>query len=136
MTGVSRKNMASKKEKSHKQKTILSDKQQSRKNVVVLAVVVILSAIPFGFGKYFEFNTPGPFDSGAYVYSAAHILDGAEIGVEEKPSALLGTLLVNILGVWLFGFNEVGPELIQTILQAAALVLMTTDAVRHFGMRF
>ena len=133
MTGVSRKNMAAKKEKSHKQKTILSDKRQSRINVIVLAVVVILAAIPFGLGKYFEFNTPGPFDSGAYVYSAAHILDGAEIGVEEKPSALLGTLLVNILGVWLFGFNEVGPELIQTILQAAALVLMFVSMRKLFG---
>ncbi len=133
MTGVSRKNMASKKEKSHKQKTILSDKRQSRINIVILAVVVILAAIPFGLGKYFEFNTPGPFDSGAYVYSAAHILDGAEIGVEEKPSALLGTLLVNILGVWLFGFNEVGPELIQTILQAVALVLMFVSMRKLFG---
>ena len=42
--------------------------------LLALGVVVVLAGIPFGLGKYFEFNSPGPFDSGAYVYSAAHIL--------------------------------------------------------------
>jgi len=100
---------------------------------VVFVIVAILAAIPFSMGKYFEFNTPGPYDSGAYVYSAKHILDGAEIGVEEKPSAQVGTLLVNMLGVWLFGFSETGPELIQTALQAAALVLMFIAMRKLFG---
>jgi hypothetical protein len=84
-------------------------------------------------GKYFEFKSPGAYDSGANVYSAKHILDGAEIGVEEKHSASLGTLLVNILGVWLCGFNETGPKLVQTILQAAALLLMFVAARKLFG---
>ena len=61
------------------QKSTLLDKLQSNKKFVVLAIVVILAAIPFGLGKYFEFNSPGPFDSGAYVYSAKHIIEGALI---------------------------------------------------------
>jgi hypothetical protein len=85
-------------------------------------------------GKYFEFNSPGAFDSGSYVYSARHILEGAKIGVDEKPSAQMGTLLVNMLGVRLFGFNETGPKLIQTILQAGALVLMFFAMVKLFGV--
>jgi hypothetical protein len=75
-------------------------------------------------GKYIEFNSPGAFDSGAYVYSAAHIIDGAKIGVQERPSAQLGTLLVNMLGVWLFGFNDIGPKIIQMFMQAGALILL------------
>ena len=115
-----------------KEPTIL-DKIQSNKKFVVFAIVAILAAIPFGLGKYFEFNSPGAFDSGAYVYSAKHIIDGAEIGVDEKPSAQLGTLLVNMLGVWLSGFNETGPKLIQAICQAAALVLMFIALRKLFG---
>jgi 4-amino-4-deoxy-L-arabinose transferase-like glycosyltransferase len=106
---------------------------QRKNKLLVIAIIAIAAAIPFGLGKYFEFNSPGPFDSGAYVYSAKHIIDGAEIGVEEKPSAQLGTLLVNMLGVWLFGFSETGPKLIQTILQAAALVLMFIALRKLFG---
>jgi len=108
-------------------------KLQSNKKFVVVAIAAILAAIPFTLGKYFELNTPGPYDSGAYVYSAKHVLDGAVIGVDEKPSAQLGTLLVNMLGVWLFGFNETGPKLIQGILQAAALVLMFIALRKLFG---
>jgi len=119
--------------KPHKQKTVPSTKQQDKKKVVAFAIIVILAAIPFSLGKFFEFNSPGPFDSGGYVYSAAHILNGAKIGVEEKPSAQLGTLLVNMLGVWLLGFNEIGPKLIQGILQAAALVLMFLAMRKLFG---
>ena len=108
-------------------------KLQSNKKLVVFAIVAILAAIPFGLGKYFELSTPGPYDSGAYVYSAKHVLDGAVIGVDEKPSAQLGTLLANMLGVWLFGFNETGPKLIQGIFQAAALVLMFIALYKLFG---
>ncbi|UCG49572.1 MAG: glycosyltransferase family 39 protein, partial [Phycisphaerales bacterium] len=85
-------------------------------------------------GKYIEFNSPGAYDCGANVYSAAHILAGAEIGVEEKQSASLGTLLVNLLGVWLFGYNDFGPKMVQGILQAAALVLMFIAMRRLFGV--
>lgn len=116
-----------------KRESTLLDTIKSNKKYLILAIVAILAAIPFGLGKYFEFNSPGPFDSGAYVYSAKHIIEGAEIGVDEKPSAQLGTLLVNMLGVWLCGFNETGPKLIQAICQAAALVLMFIALRKLFG---
>ena len=101
--------------------------------VVAIIVTAILTAIPFFMGKYIEFNSPDPFDSGSYVYSAQHILNGAKIGVDEKPSAQMGTLLINMLGVKLFGYNETGPKLIQMILQAAAFVLMFIAMRRLFG---
>lgn len=108
-------------------------KQQRSKNIIVLVIIAILAAIPFCLGKYFEFNSPGAFDSGSYVYSAKRILDGAKIGIDEKPSAQMGTLLINMLGVKLFGFNETGPKLIQAILQAAALILMFIAMRKLFG---
>jgi len=103
------------------------------KKYVVFIVVAVLAGIPFSLGKYIELSMPGPWDSGAYVYSAKHILEGAQIGVEEQPSAQPGTLLVNILGVGLFGFNDTGPKLIQMLLQAAALVLMFVAMRKLFG---
>jgi len=114
-------------------KSVRATKQKPKRHWVVFIIIAVLAAIPFSMGKYFELSTFGPFDSGAYVYSAAHILAGAKIGVEEKPSAQLGTLLVNILGVRLFGFNETGPKLIQMILQAVALVLMFVALRKLFG---
>ncbi len=109
-------------------------KQLGGKPFVPFIIIAILAAIPFCIGKYFEFNSPDPYDSGCYVYSAKHILDGAKIGVDERPSAQMGTLLINMLGVRLFGFNETGPKLIQTILQAGALVLMFLAMVKLFGV--
>ena len=104
------------------------------KHLAVLAIIALLAGIPFTMGKYIEFNTPGPYDSGGYVYSAKHILEGAVIGVDERPSAQIVTLLVNMLGVWLFGFNETGPEIIQMICQAGALILMFVMMRKLFGM--
>jgi hypothetical protein len=104
------------------------------KPFVPFIIIAILVAIPFCMGKYFEFNSPDPYDSGCYVYSAKHILDGAKIGVDEKPSAQMGTLLINMLGVRVFGFNETGPKLLQMILQAAALVMMFIAMQKLFGI--
>lgn len=87
-------------------------------------LLAVLAGVPFLLGKYIEFNTPGPYDSGSYVYSAYHILDGAQFGVEEVSSAQPGTLFVNFIGVWLCGFSETGPKLMQTFLQLTALILM------------
>lgn len=78
----------------------------------------------FTAGKTLEFRQDDPFDSGAYVYSAAHLLQGGRLGVDEVPSAQPGTLLVNVLGVACFGFNETGPQVIQTLLQVLALAAM------------
>jgi hypothetical protein len=110
---------------------VANGSKTGRESILIIAAI-ILAGIPFGLGKYFELNSPGPFDSGSYVYSAAHILNGAKIGVDEKPSALPGTLMVNILGVWIFGFSDIGPKLVQGILQAAALVLMFSAMRRLF----
>jgi len=104
-----------------------------KKPLLVLGLVLVLAGIPFSLGKYFEFGTPGAFDSGSYVYSAARILSGAEIGVDEKPSAQLGTLLVNIVGVKLWGYSDIGPKRVQMILQIAAFVLMFIVMRQVFG---
>lgn len=121
--------------KSHKPRHELkpASKFNIKSPVVAIIVTAILAAIPFAMGKYIEFNSPDPFDSGAYVYSAQHILNGARIGIDEKPSAQMGTLLINILGVSLSGYNETGPKLIQMILQAVAFVLMFIAMRRLFG---
>jgi len=116
-----------------KVKTVSPEQREKIKRIVSIAAIVILAGIPFSIGKYFEFSSYDPFDSGAYVHSAAHILNGAEIGVDEKPSAQLGTLLVNLLGVAMFGYNETGPKLIQTLFQATALVLMFLAMRRLYG---
>lgn len=112
-----------------------SDSKLNRyKPILILVLILVLAGIPFSLGKYFEFNTPDAFDSGAYIYSAKHILDGARIGIDEKPSAQMGTLLMNMLGVRLFGFNETGPTLIQMFLQACALFIMFVVMVKLFGI--
>jgi hypothetical protein len=99
-----------------------------------IILVVLLAAIPFAMGRYFEFNYPDPFDSAANVYSAQHILNGAKIGIDEKPSAALGTLLVNLLGVKIFGFSEFGPKLIQTLMQAGALAAVFIAIRKLMGL--
>jgi hypothetical protein len=98
-----------------------------------IVLIAILAGIPFLLGRYFEFNYPDPFDSASNVYSAQHIINGAKIGVEEMPSAGLGTLLVNIVGVRLFGFSEFGPKLMQTIMLGGAFVLMFVALKKLFG---
>ena len=99
-----------------------------------IILIAILAGIPFLLGRYFEFNFPDPFDSAANVYSAQHILNGAKIGVDEKVSAGQGTLLVNMLGVKLFGFSEFGPKMIQTLMMAGAFILMFVALRKIFGV--
>lgn len=98
---------------------------------------VLLCLMPavffFAFGKFLEFNQPGPFDSGAYVYSAKHLLEGARLGVDEIPSAEPGTLLVNVIGVYCFGFSDTGPKVVQMILQFGALAAMFIASRKLFG---
>ena len=116
-----------------KRKEVQNSKFSTLNSKFSIILVVILAGIPFILGRYFEFNYPDPFDSASNVYSAQHILNGAKIGVDEAPSAALGTLLVNILGVRLFGFSEFGPKLIQTVMQAVAFVLMFVAMRKIFG---
>jgi len=118
----------------HRHKVSHPAKKSRGRPYVPFIVIAVLAAIPFFMGKYMEFNSPDPYDSGCYVYSAKHILEGAKIGVDEKPSAQMGTLLINMLGVGLFGFAETGPKLIQMVLQAAALVMMFIAMRKLFGI--
>ncbi len=104
--------------------TSVLPKDGAKRSLLVLGLVLVLAGVPFALGKYFEFNSPGAFDSGSYVYSAKHVLSGARIGYEEKPSAQAGTLLFNMLGVTLCGYGEQGSEILQMLVQAGALVLM------------
>jgi hypothetical protein len=122
--------------KPQNQKTAGPAERPKSSQVLIILAIVVLAGIPFYLGKYFELNFPDPYDSGSYAYSAAHILMGhARIGVDEKPSAQLGTLLVNILGVWLSGeFSETGPKVMQMLFQAAALVLMFIAMRKLFGI--
>ena len=115
----------------HEPQGLLGEGPQRR--VLVIATMVVLAGVPFVLGKYFEFKSPGAFDSGSYVYSAQHVLSGARIGYEEKPSAQAGTLLFNMLGVKLFGFRETGSEVLQMLLQAAALIFMCVTLRRLYG---
>ena len=109
------------------------DTRSAHKSILTYIIMGILIAIPFSFGKYFEFNINGPFDSGAYVYCAKAVLGGAQIGSEVKVSARMGTLLVNMLGVKLFGFSEFGPKLVQMGFQIAALIFMFVALRRLWG---
>ena len=135
MSKSARKRRPVKKHVAPPKKVSLSPERRERtKRMVVLAAVAVLAAIPFALGKYFEFGSPDPWDSSSYVYSAKHVLDGAEIGVEEIPSAHIGTLLVNMLGVALFGYAETGPICIQMALQLAALAVMFVALRRLYGV--
>lgn len=104
-----------------------------QKRLAVVVLVVVLAGIPFALGKYFEFNSPEPFDGGSYLYSAKHVLSGARIGYEEIPSASAGTLLVNMLAVKLFGFQDIGPKVLQMFFQLGAFVFMFITMRRLFG---
>lgn len=111
----------------------LPDRHPHAGLLVSIISTLILAGIPFGLGKHIEFNSPGPFDSGAFVYSAQHLLNGAQWGVDELSSARPNTLLVNIIGVKFLGFNDIGPKIIQMILQLAALVFMFITLRKIFG---
>jgi hypothetical protein len=97
-------------------------------------VVLLAGGIPFAIGKYMEFSMPGPFDSGAYVYAAEALLQGRHLGTDLVISAQPATLVVNLAGVWLFGFNEIGPKLIQMLMQLAALTLIYGTLRRLYGL--
>lgn len=104
------------------------------KDFIVIIVTVVLAAIPFCCGKYFEFGTNGPFDGSLNVYTAKSIVNGQKIDIDILPSARPATLLVNVIGVALFGFSEVGPKLIQMLMQLAALVLMFYTLRKVYGL--
>ncbi len=103
------------------------------KQLTIIIVAAILAAIPFCYYKYYEFGTKGPFDGSLNVYSAQSIVNGEKLGVQVWPSARPATLLVNVIGVALFGFSEIGPKLIQMLMQLTALVLMFYTLRKVYG---
>ena len=105
----------------------------NRPSILVPCALIVFAGIPFLLGKYFEFKQPDPFDSGSYVYSAQHVLSGARVGYEEKPSAQAGTLLVNMLGVTISGYNETGSKILQGLFQAAAFAFIFLTVRRLYG---
>jgi hypothetical protein len=104
------------------------------KQIAPIIIVVLLAGIGFSYGKYLEFNTNDPFDGSLNVYSAQCIANGQKIGVDVFPSARPATLLVNVVGVSLFGFSEFGPKLIQMLMQLAAFGLMFYTLRRIYGL--
>ncbi|HEG43682.1 MAG TPA: hypothetical protein ENH94_06510, partial [Phycisphaerales bacterium] len=101
--------------------------------VTAIIASVILAAIPFIYGKYCEFNIDDAFDGALNVYSAQSIVKGQKLGVDIVPTARPATLLVNVIGVALFGFSEFGPKIIQTIMQVLALGLMFYTLRKAYG---
>ncbi|NLH16037.1 MAG: hypothetical protein GX455_05630 [Phycisphaerae bacterium] len=101
---------------------------------LALVITLLVGGIPFAICKYTEFSLPGPFDSGAYVYAAESLLQGRQLGTDVVISAQPATLLVNLAGVWLFGFNEIGPKLIQMLMQVGALAMMYRVLRRLYGL--
>ena len=116
-----------------KQHRYVEQAKPAKKAYWAIIAVVVLAGIPFGLGKYMELSMPGPYDSGSYVHSAKHILEGARLGVDEVTMAQPGTLLVNIVGVKLFGYSDVGPKVMQGLMQIVALSLMFYTMRRLFG---
>jgi len=106
---------------------------KSRLKTLLLLLTLAPAAIPFSAGKYMELRRDGPFDGALNAYAAKAILDGARIGPDIMPSARPATLLVNIIGVAAFGYSELGPKLIQMIMQMAGLALLFVAMRRLFG---
>ena len=118
---------------SRKKRRKIETRTGKGKQLVIIIVAAVLAAIPFCYGKYFEFGSNGPFDGSLNVYSANCIVNGQKLDVEVFPSARPATLLVNVIGVALFGFSELGPKLIQTLMQLGALVLMFYTLRKIYG---
>ena len=106
----------------------------TKSNWLIAAIITfILAAIPFSIGKYYEFNTDDPFDGALNIYHAHELCLGKHLGVDVFPSARPATLLVNFIGVKLFGYSEFGPKLIQTLMQITALGFAFACVRKLFG---
>ena len=107
---------------------------KNKSNWILPAIItLILAAIPFAVGKYYEFNTDDPFDGALNIYNAHELVLGKKIGVDIFPAARPATLLVNFIGVKLFGYSEFGPILIQTLMQITALGFAFACIKKLFG---
>ncbi|MBN2843797.1 MAG: glycosyltransferase family 39 protein [Sedimentisphaerales bacterium] len=96
-------------------------------------ITLAIALIPFCIGKYYELNTNDPFDSALNIYHSHEMLQGKKPGTELNISAGAGTLLVNTIGVSVFGYSETGPKIIQAIMQASALALAFMAISKLYG---
>ena len=103
------------------------------KKFIAPCLAIILAAIPFGYGKYYELCTAGAFDGAMNIYSAQQIVAGGKLRVDVFPFASPATLLTNVVGVGLGGYSELGPKLIQMFMQLAALALMFYTLRKFYG---
>ena len=126
--------MSRKRRRGIKSSTVKQTDGGMGKEIALIIVAAGLALIPFVYGKYYEFGTNGAFDGGMNVYSAQCIVGGQPFGVKVTHSSRPGTLLVNSIGVGLFGYSEVGPKLIQMLMQLGALVLMFYTVRKVYGV--
>ncbi len=114
---------------------LTSETSPSSGKVCLLAglITLILALIPFCIGKYYELNTNDPFDSALNIYHSHELLQGKQYGTEVNVSAGPGTLLVNTIGVSVFGYSETGPKIIQALMQASALALAFIAIRKLYG---
>ncbi|MCF7959017.1 MAG: glycosyltransferase family 39 protein, partial [Phycisphaerae bacterium] len=113
------------------------DPKARRSPLILWATIiatVIIAAIPFCYGKYLEFNIADPYDSSLNIYTAQSIVDGQKVGRDIFPSARPATLLVNIIGVSVFGFSEIGPKMLQALFQLSAFGLMFFALRKLYGL--
>ena len=96
-------------------------------------ITLIIAAIPFIIGKYYEFNTDDPFDGALNIFHAHELSIGKKLGVDVFPSAGAATLLVNFIGIKIFGYSEIGPVIIQSIMQITALGFAFVCIRKLFG---
>ena len=101
---------------------------------LVLAIIALLTALPLSLNLYIEFTTPCPYDVGRNVYSVKHILAGAKIGVDEESRMLVGELMLHTLGVLLYSKGDIGPKIVQAILQITSLLCMFVALRKLYGL--
>jgi len=99
-----------------------------------ILLAIGLAMIPFISGKILEFRSDGPFDGARVVYDAQMILHGGKFPQDYVPTARPAMLLVNVIGVGIFGYSELGPELLQLLFQTAALGLMFFTLRKVYGL--
>ncbi|MBI9017216.1 MAG: glycosyltransferase family 39 protein [Phycisphaerae bacterium] len=97
-----------------------------------IVLVVAIALIPFIIGKYLEFSQPDAYDGSLNIYSARQIQ--LDRHYNSPISARPATLLVNYIGVSLFGYSETGPKIIQMLMQIAGLGMMFFVLRKLYGI--
>ncbi len=96
-------------------------------------ITIVIALLPFAYGKYYELNSKDAFDSALNIFHSNELLQGKKIFDEVRPAARPGTLLVNTIGVMIFGYSELGPKLIQMVMQIGALAMAFACIRKLYG---